>query len=148
MAGSLSPLQLQAAATLLQNQGIVVNSSFVDVLDRYNSGLVHPLLRTIENGGSVLSAGIISTLKTLGSGTVPALSDSAPSAYITPLSSKGLTVATNPPGFTGLLLTTGMSYLGQTWADPWPGQDGSTSGYGTSSIDKDRKSTRLNSSHT
>ena len=106
---SLTPLQLDSTAGLLQNQGLAPNAEFTTAVTTYNStALISPFLTTIEVGstGNILSNTIISTLETLAANTCASLSDSVPSGYAT------LTVATNPAGFTGLLTTTANTYMG------------------------------------
>ena len=105
---SLTPLQLNAAAGLLDNQGLAANAEFTSAVATYNTtALISPFLNTIETGnGTILSNSIISTLETLAANDCPALSDSVPTGYAT------LTVSTNPAGFTGLLTTTANTYMG------------------------------------
>lgn len=82
--GSLTALQLDAAAGLLQNQGIAINGSLIDAIDSYEStSLISPLLNTISigNTGNILSNSTITSLKTLAANSCPALSDSVPVAY-------------------------------------------------------------------
>jgi hypothetical protein len=109
----LTPLQLNAGAGLLQNQGLGVNAEFTAAISAYeNLPVIEPLLDTIvigstgNVGNTILSNATISSLKTLASNTCPALSDSVPSGYPT------LIVSTNPPGFTGLLTTKANTYTG------------------------------------
>ena len=80
----LTPLQLDAAAGLLQNQGLAINANLLSAISSYESSpLIAPLLDTITVGstGNILSSGIISTLETLAANSCPALSDSVPTAY-------------------------------------------------------------------
>lgn len=83
MAGSLTALQLNAAAGLLQNQGIGINSNLTSAISSYeNTALISPFLSTISTGtGNILSANVITNLETLSASTCPALSDSVPTAY-------------------------------------------------------------------
>jgi hypothetical protein len=120
----LTPLQLDAGAGLLQNQGLTVNAEFVTAVDSYTGNYagtgnsspqttVTGLLAAIKIGGAnvanvtILSNTVIANLQTLASNSCPALSDSVPTAY-----AGSLTVGINPPGFTGLLTTTANTYLG------------------------------------
>ena len=104
---SLTPLQLNATAGLLQNQGLSANAEFVSAVTAYNStALISPFLTTIELGVGNVSANTISELETLAANSCAALSDSVPAGYAT------LIVSTNPPGFTGLLTTTANTYMG------------------------------------
>jgi len=84
----LTPLQLDAAAGLLQNQGIVVNANLNAAIGGYeNTALIAPLLNTISVGsanvgnGSILSGNTIVSIETLAANSCPALSDSVPTAY-------------------------------------------------------------------
>lgn len=81
---SLTPLQLDAAAGLLQNQGLGVSTNLLSAISAYkNTALISPLLTTISVGstGNILSANVITSVETLASNTCPALSDSVPTAY-------------------------------------------------------------------
>ena len=109
MAGVLSPLQLNAGAGLLQNQGIAPNAEFEAAVTAYEStATIAPLLATIETGatGNILNTTNINSLKTLGSTTCPALSDSVPTGYA------NIVVGTNPAGYTGYLTTEANVELG------------------------------------
>jgi hypothetical protein len=79
----LTPLQLDAAAGLLQNQGIAVNGNLVIAINNYEStALIAPFLNTITVGtGNILSNTVLANLEILASNTCPALSDSVPAAY-------------------------------------------------------------------
>ena len=79
----LTPLQLDAAAGLLQNQGIAVNADMLANISSYeNTALISPFLNTIAVGsGNILSGNVVTSLETLAASTCPALSDSVPTAY-------------------------------------------------------------------
>jgi hypothetical protein len=78
----LTPLQLDAAAGLLQNQGITINSNLVAAVSSYeNTALISPFLNTIDSAGNSLSANVVTSLEILAASTCPALSDSVPTAY-------------------------------------------------------------------
>jgi hypothetical protein len=82
--GTLTALQLNAAAGLLQNQGIGINTGLIDAVDAYqNTQLIAPLANTIAIGstGNILSANTIVDLETLAANTCPALSNSVPVDY-------------------------------------------------------------------
>jgi hypothetical protein len=82
--GTLTALQLDAAAGLLQNQGININANLTTAITSYNStALIAPLLSTITVGstGNILSGTTITTIETLAANSCPALSDSVPTAY-------------------------------------------------------------------
>lgn len=83
MAGTLTPLQLDAAAGLLQNQGIGINANLTQSISAYsNTALIAPFLATITVGsGNILSGNVISSLETLAANTCAALSNSIPPAY-------------------------------------------------------------------
>ena len=79
----LTPLQLDAGAGLLQNQGIGINAGLTTAITSYkNTALLSPFLNTISTGtGNILSNAIISNLQTLASNTCSALSNSVPPEY-------------------------------------------------------------------
>lgn len=82
--GSLTALQLDVAAGLLQNQGIGISSNLTSAISSYeNTALIAPLLSTISvgNTGNILSANVVNSIKTLAANTCAALSDSVPTAY-------------------------------------------------------------------
>ena len=83
MAGSLTALQLDAAAGLLQNQGIGISSNLTSAISSYeNTALISPFLITISTGtGNILSANVVANLETLAANTCSALSNSIPPAY-------------------------------------------------------------------
>ena len=83
MAGSLTALQLDAAAGLLQNQGIGISSNLTSAIASYeNTALISPFLSTIGAGtGNILSANVVANLETLAANTCSALSNSIPPAY-------------------------------------------------------------------
>ena len=82
--GSLTALQLDAAAGLLQNQGIGINANLTAAISAYeDTALISPFLNTIAVGstGNILSANVITDLETLAANTCAALSNSVPPAY-------------------------------------------------------------------
>jgi len=82
--GTLTALQLNAAAGLLQNQGIGISANLTSAISSYeNTSLISPLLSTISVGstGNILSANVISNVETLAANTCSALSNSIPPAY-------------------------------------------------------------------
>ena len=81
--GSLTALQLDASAGLLQNQGIGISVDLTQAIDQYqDTALISPFLNTIQVGSAnVLSAGVIANLETLAANTCSALSNSIPPAY-------------------------------------------------------------------
>jgi hypothetical protein len=77
----LTPLQLDAGAGLLQNQGIGINAGLTTAITAYkNTALLAPFLSTLANSGP-LSANTVSTLKTLAASTCAPLSNSLTPAY-------------------------------------------------------------------
>lgn len=109
MAGVLSPLQLNAGAGLLQNEGIAPNAEFTAAVVAYEStATIEPLIATIETGatGNILNTTNLNALKTLGAGVCPALGDSVPSGY------GNIVVGTNPAGYSGYLTTRAAVELG------------------------------------
>lgn len=104
-----TPLQLNAGAGLLQNQGLGVNAELTTaVADYQNSALIAPLLDTISvaTAGNILSPSNIVTLETLASIDCPALGDSVPDNYPT------LPSSFDPPGFASYIEQTAETYMG------------------------------------
>lgn len=81
--GSLTALQLSAAAGLLQNQGVGISSNLIVAIDSYKTTtLISPFLNTISTGsGNSLSSGVVGNLKTLAANTCASFSNSLPPAY-------------------------------------------------------------------
>ena len=81
--GSLTALQLDAAAGLLQNQGIGIDGNLLLAISSYNNtALISPFLQTIATGtGNILSNAVVATLETLAANTCASLSNSLPPAY-------------------------------------------------------------------
>ena len=82
--GSLTALQLDAAAGLLQNQGIGISANLTAAIASYeDTALISPFLDAIAVGstGNILSANVIANLETLAANTCAALSNSVPPAY-------------------------------------------------------------------
>jgi len=81
--GSLTALQLDAAAGLLQNNGIAIDANLILAISSYeNTALISPFLNTISTGaGNILADNVVATLKTLAANTCPSLSNSLPPAY-------------------------------------------------------------------
>lgn len=81
--GSLTALQLDAAAGLLQNQGIGISPNLIVAIDSYeNTTLIFPFLNTISTGsGNILSGNVLGNLKTLAANTCASFSNSIPPAY-------------------------------------------------------------------
>jgi hypothetical protein len=79
----LTPLQLDAGAGLLQNQGIGINAELTTAITVYkNTELLAPFLNTIATGtGNILSNAVIGNLETLAANTCAALSNSLTPAY-------------------------------------------------------------------
>jgi hypothetical protein len=82
--GSLTALQLDVAAGLLQNQGIGISANLTAAIAAYeDTALIAPFLDTISTGstGNILSANVIVELETLAASTCAALSNSVPPTY-------------------------------------------------------------------
>ena len=82
--GSLTALQLDAAAGLLQNQGIGISNNLIAAISSYSTtALISPFLNTIAVGstGNILSSNVSANLKTLAANTCSALSNSIPPLY-------------------------------------------------------------------
>jgi len=114
--GTYTPLQLIAGAGLLQNQGITVPTSLTNAISSYNSlPFVEDLMSTISLGpGFGLNAGVITSLKTLGNTTCPALGASIPSAYA---GDNPLIPTTETGGFGNLIANNAVLYLGDGEVD-------------------------------
>ena len=80
----LTPLQLDAGAGLLQNQGIGINGGLTTAIASYeNTALLSPFLNALAVGttGNILSADVVLSLETLAANTCAALSNSLTPAY-------------------------------------------------------------------
>ena len=78
--GQLTALQLNAAAGLLQNQGIAINANLVTAISDYeDTALLTPFLDTVSS--SNITANVRNSLKTLAANTCAALSNSVPVEY-------------------------------------------------------------------
>jgi hypothetical protein len=106
---SLSPLQLDSAAGLLQNQGLAVSGELTAALSAYeNTTLILPVRATIITAatGNILSSSNLTAVKNLGNTDCPALADSIPAAYPSLVSSN------TDPGLSGLVRTTATRDVG------------------------------------
>ncbi len=78
--GTLTALQLDAAAGLLQNQGVGINANMISAIDDYETtALISPFLNTISSAN--ITANVINDLETLAANTCAALSNSVPPPY-------------------------------------------------------------------
>lgn len=108
----LTPLQLTAAAALLNNQGLkALPTALAAAISQYNSfTIISAINSAISNAAGTVwcSAATLTSLETIrGTGTgCPALGNSIPAAYTT------LTPVANPSGLTGLVSQTANYYLG------------------------------------
>jgi hypothetical protein len=106
---ALTPLQLDAAAGLLQNQGLVVSAELTAALSTYeNTALISPVRATITTAasGNVLSNTNLTAVKNLGNADCPALADSIPVAY------PSLVSGNSDPGLSGLVRATATRDIG------------------------------------
>jgi hypothetical protein len=106
---SLTPLQLDSAAGLLQNQGLTVNPELTAALTVYESlDLIDPVRTTITTAaaGNILSAGNLTAVKNLGATDCPALADSVPTAY------PSITNSNTDPGLSGAVQAAAVRDLG------------------------------------
>ena len=108
--GFITPLQLTAAAGLLNNQGInSLPASLTSAITSFNNtAVVTDFLAALTSyqTQSYATPSTLSSLQSIGNSTCPALGDSIPSAYT------NLTPVVDPGGFTGLITQTGNAYLG------------------------------------
>ncbi len=78
--GQLTALQLNAAAGLLQNQGIAINANLVIAISDYeNTALLTPFLNTVSSAN--ITANVVADLENLAANTCAALSNSVPVEY-------------------------------------------------------------------
>jgi len=78
--GTLTALQLNAAAGLLQNQGIAINANLISAIDSYEAiPLIAPFLNTVNSAN--ITANVVADLETLAANTCAALSNSVPTDY-------------------------------------------------------------------
>lgn len=106
---ALTPLQLDSAAGLLQNQGLVVNPELTSSVAVYEAiPTINAIRTTITTAasGNVLSTANLNAVKNIGNSTCPALADSIPVAY------GSLTNSSTDPGLTGVIQTQATTDLG------------------------------------
>ncbi len=106
---SLTPLQLDAAAGLLQNQGIAVSTELTAAIALYETVPAISALRStivVAASGNILSAGNLTAVKNIGNSTCPALADSIPVAYPSLVSSSA------DPGLTGVIQAQATTDIG------------------------------------
>jgi hypothetical protein len=107
MAGLLSPLQLQAASGLFQNQGLDVNANLTATVDAYKSTpLLANLIAAIGNASGLPSSTQL-LLQTFANTSCPALADS-----IVPGTTAIVTPTLADPGMTGIVTLTADAYMG------------------------------------
>ena len=110
MAALLTPLQLQAGSSLLQNQGIELPSGVTTSITNYTSlPLLGNLIATINDSGALPTSTqtLLQTFAGNISNSCPALADSIVSGTVSGVS----TTLTNP-GMSGLITLTASAYLG------------------------------------
>jgi hypothetical protein len=101
----LTPMQLNAGAGLLQNQGLAINPTFLNTVEAYTStSLITPLATCIANAISngAISNSCISSLTTMAGNICPALADSVPKTYTNDIDGDVI-VGNAIVGFTGFL---------------------------------------------
>lgn len=100
----LTALQVDAAGSLLKNQGLAPNAAFTASVAAFNSvPLIAKLLQTIAASSGVLTSTNLTAITTLGASVCPALGDTLPAA-----SASGFT----PKTMTTLLTQTAATYMG------------------------------------
>ena len=111
-ASTLTPLQLTAGASLLQNQGLRVAPSVTANIAAYNSVPIVGAYQTVISLSGVLNSTNKAALTTLSSGSCPALTNTIP-AYYQGLGTfnlySGYTYLT---GLSGIIATKANLYLG------------------------------------
>lgn len=106
---ALTPLQLNASAGLLQNQGISVSAELTAALATYNNiPEITSIRTTITTAvtGNILSSANLVAVKNIGNTTCPALADSVPAAY------PSLVSANANPGLSGIVQTQAIADAG------------------------------------
>lgn len=105
--GLLSPVMSIAGAGLLSNAGLEINSALTSNLGSFNGlGITSQFSSIVSSATSVLGSGTLDSLRTLGAGTFPALTNAIPSSFTSVLGS------TASGGLTGLINTTAGSIMG------------------------------------
>jgi hypothetical protein len=108
--GQLTPLQLTAAAGLLQNQGFAVNTDYAVAVQEYeNITFISDLLTTLSlSSAANLSPATVLQLQTLGNVACPALADSIPDGYVS------VTIPVSNSGFLSTVEGIGNNYVTST----------------------------------
>jgi hypothetical protein len=110
--GVFSPVMSIAGAGILQNTGLAVASGLVSALTDYDSVPVVAQFETVVNtASSVLSSSAFEQLATLGSSTLPALTNAIPANLVSSLSvlAPG---GVAPGGLTGVIDDTAQGIMG------------------------------------
>lgn len=99
VASVLTPLQMIAGASLMQNQGLSQPASLTTAVTNYNSiPLITAFRTTVIAANGVVTGNTFTNLKNVGNSTCPALADSVPSAY-----TSSLTYSNTDPGLSGIV---------------------------------------------
>lgn len=104
MASPLTPLQLTAAAGLLQNVGLRLPPTFTTAVAGYNALPFASNLLTAASWPN-LDASNLTNIKKIGAASIPALGDSVPTAY-------AASIVLTSTLYTGYLILTANKYLG------------------------------------
>jgi len=106
----LTPLQLTAAAGLLQNQGLTVSPAFAEQIQEYESiSFVADFLTTLSlSSAANLSPATVTQLQTLGNVSCPALADSIPNGFVS------ATIPLSNSGFLSTVEGIGTNYVSST----------------------------------
>jgi hypothetical protein len=108
VASVLTPLQMIAGASLMQNQGLVQPASLTTAITNYNSiPLILTFRDTVIAANGVVTGSTYVNLKNVGNTTCPALADSVPSAY-----TSILTYSNTNPGLSGIVSTQSLTDFG------------------------------------
>lgn len=106
--GPLSPMMLVASEGLLQNQGLEVNGNLLAAIDTYVNSLAvsnyDSALSNLEAAANIAPS-TISSMKTLGSTTLPALTNVIPAAWAN-------AITANATSFTGAILEQANNDMG------------------------------------
>lgn len=105
--GVLSPVMAIAGAGILSGTGLGISSSLTSSLGSFNGlDITSQFSDVVSSASGVLSSGTLDSLRTLGAGSFPALTNAIPADFASSLGS----VASG--GFTGLIGSTASTIMG------------------------------------
>lgn len=105
--GGLSALMSIAGAGILSNTGLGISSALTSNLGSFNSlGITDQFSSIVSSATGVLGSGTLESLRTLGAGTFPALTNAIPTDFTSVLGS------VSSGGLTGLIASTASTQMG------------------------------------